>query len=103
MYPLFQPGGQQNMAPYYMPSMFQGANGPNWQAPNQQQINQMVAPWYQNNTSGLSAMLKNEQAMQGIAALGHALASRQSQAPQAMPAAPAPVYNGDPNYKPSFF
>lgn len=52
--------------------------------------------------SGLSAMLQNQQMMQGIAALGGALAKRgQSQQPQGAPVIPAQVYNGA-MFKPSF-
>lgn len=88
-----------------------------------QSAQQMVAPWYgqgtmqaagaplsptaqftQGNatTGGLSAMLQNEQAMQGIAALGQALASRKSGAAPMAPAPPAQIYSGNPNFVPRF-
>jgi len=46
--------------------------------------------------SGLSAMLQNEQMMQGIAALGAKMAARKQPAAAVPPVMAAPMFNGTP-------
>lgn len=91
--------GQQSQ--YQDPAITQGMTQPNIFA-NAQTPYDMGASPMSGGVSGLSAMLQNEQAMQGIAALGQALASRKSGPSDMAPAPPAQVYNGNPTFMPRF-
>ena len=86
---------------YQDPAITQGMTQPNIFANAQTPYDMGAAPM-SGGVSGLSAMLQNEQAMQGIAALGQALASRKSGPADMPPAPPAQVYNGNPTFMPRF-
>lgn len=94
--PYFGPQSQ-----YQDPAITQGMTQPNIFA-NAQTPYDMGASPMSGGVSGLSAMLQNEQAMQGIAALGKAIASRQSGPADMAPAPPAQIYNGNPTFMPRF-
>lgn len=94
--PYFGPQSQ-----YQDPAITQGMTQPNIFA-NAQTPYDMGASPMSGGVSGLSAMLQNEQAMQGIAALGQALASRKSGHADMAPVPPAQIYNGTPTFMPRF-
>lgn len=94
--PYFGPQSQ-----YQDPAITQGMTQPNIFA-NAQTPYDMGASPMSGGVSGLSAMLRNEHAMQGIAALGQALASRQSGHADMAPVPPAQIYNGHPTFMPRF-
>ena len=94
--PYFGPQSQ-----YQDPAITQGMMQPNIYANAQTPYDTSATPM-SGGVSGLSAMLQNEQAMQGIAALGQALASRKAGAAPMAPVTPAQIYNGNPTFMPRF-